>query len=1541
MLAFFFSTLCLSAFKVSDITVRMPFRLPAHQPPKYVLTAFDSNVKWECSDPTKVRIIENPRDHTRRSSITIEILHQGPHNEAVTITAKSKEETVAIPVYIDKIKSVEITTKSRTIFRGYQVTPYGITCFDEAGNTFSTIDSYNVTWNYDAKQIRSVPLNETDLFTKYKDGLPASEILIQGLEVGRKSLTATVNNEITSNVIEIDVVEPIHLVPPTKFMLPGAHFNVKLCTRNAFYQKNPDSDSTCETKLKIPDKKYTFYSVNETVATVEQNGRITAHVLGRTDIKVNDEVMPLNRVQMSVEVINPISIYIPDQYILVGQKPSFDQAVFKDYFGSPILEKPDHIDWEYNKDYEKVGTHTITAEAFNTKTQFIVHTCEPLAFNPSEVTLPVRHNGYKPHLTGGSGYITFHGSNETVFSYSEIFGTIKAGEEGVATLTVHDEKLNIEATLFVNVEEMVNPYFTFPDREFASGENITYSFKTTTRSGRPFTYLEEYTVTSNDQAVVRDNHNELVAVEQGFANITCTITGYSQTVLIGVFQHVEIQTIVTVNTNEPYDLSKQYGPLQWPESDKPVSSVQCGSARATIINDSILILRDKYKGQCTFTVQNPKSRLNPNPRIDSKEFQIQAEKIVNLAIAIEDHQSLNNPESGLIPSRVNETEALKLTTVRVPSVHRVFYNVYAFSFDEKLESLGLYQHPQMKILDQNNESFVNGSYITEPTTLTLYPPPTVEMEPKSIYIIPIHNISTTNFVSIYLYADHGTDIPITNGTGHYVTSGTDVTLNDNILTVYPAQTISDMTRYVIVQDEYIPEYQAKIMVLTEEPAKLEIDGEDYTIIGSIVEFTVHVYSQKGNEIQADSLNFTTETDGLNQTAPNKWKYHAKYVEQVNIIISTQGATGTRKLNVLDQIKYSPDHLVLFEGETVVPTLIGGGANEVLEHEYSNISVANIVDGLLRAVKPGTTVITTTAPNMPRLGKATLVVRVLEIRSIKVLRFPDQPYVDSYIHLTPVLETDDGDQPPRSASWTIRGSNTWEKLYDNSLMIRADRPGKVYAEVSAHNRNHTVIIDVDPRLQFRSPSKLSIPIGGNYTLQLVQPIENVEYTITTLSGPQSGLVVDSNGFIQTAAVGEYVVVARFKSQVVGTLVKVSIPAAVFLQSEGTSSVRPILLDIDGQEYSSHNGVLFTFNITNQYVSESGKYAFIIDSPTYLSVVANNTYFSVYNVTLLSDTLISPQSPIVIKGVETEFICAAKRPLWMSANPFAVSITQEGVAKAERRGRATIFCTDDISTPLTVTEIQALEIQERQEMHEYSINPIFAGGKFDPRQVVYPKDLQVTCRWNAPDCGRVYASSSSTLNDTSCIIELYKARRCPSLITLEAIASSRIANMSYLSTLYQIHYDSDIWGVPSEINATVSKRDPKVVVPLLPKENEVRIISGVVGLRTAFTPKGFEITADFNSFKGRGTIKLEYTGNKDSPDESLRKYIGEQIQINVFESNRSGIDYGDGKKPFLDRLLFNISIILTCIFGFYAAYMLGQSGNLPPLSPYKGRVQSPPK
>lgn len=1526
-----------SELKVSNINVVMPFKLPNHDPPAYNITAYHSRVTWSISNDKLIKIRPNPV-RNGESSVEIQVLYEGKTSENVLLVASSRDGEVTINIIIDEVKRVRIETNIQVLYANISFDEYNLRGYDKSGNTFSTLDNYDVEWKYNTTEVRRANITETDLVLPDGRDPPQSQIIIQGLLAGHSLLGAVLEGGVVADDIKLLIVDPIYLLPKEKTLLPNVDFELTLCRKHASVLPSEECD-----RIFLPKEKYAFSSNDERIGTVNNRGIIHSVSVGLTQIQVTDTRFHFNKGFMTLKVVNPARIMIPEQWIIIGDVPSTKDAVFYDAIGN-VLEKPAHIDWQLTEEYKQLGDHYVTATAFSTSTRFLVHVYERPRFDPNTVVLPVHHNGYYPNLLYGSGEFEWASTNPDILTLerkSDRKHRVITTKTGKVQVIAHDKRLNVDAILDVSVEKMINPRFIFERTEFIPDEEIEYKFEVQSESGRKFTYMDPYTVNSQNDTVVRSNNNKLTSAGAGFTNVDCRLTDYEQSVLIGVYYPLTVNSIVTFTTTiqeETPDIGRRNGPQTWPGAEAPTSVLKCGGVNVELIEGTLLKLSNSYKGICTLFVTNKKTQLNPNPRPDQVEFQVSALKIASLAISVTDKLSKNDPESGLVKSEYDPTSeifALQNGHVKIPEVHKPTVTVYAY--DENRELIGPYTHKHMKIMTSEDQEYDPYQYLKTTTTFTVIPPPALFVHKTSITVEPVPDIDVTGLdekgmIFVNKNSKTGAILTVSGGTGHYVIDGKDATIDGDKLTIMPS---TELERDIIVKDKYIDEYKKTIHANTEVPERLVILGPSVAIVRTTVQFKHEVWSTFGHKLSTEGEEFTTKTSGLEKIpgTSDEWSITPQEEGRVWIIVEGMGLYASRPLEVLNQIKFEPDNVILYPGETFVPQLIGGGVGDKIIYASTNDSCANMNKGILGAINPGRCKITAIIKDKPFLGVANLTVRVLEIRGIRIERFPETPYVDSIIHLKPVLETDIGDQAPRVVSWNVIGSNQWEKLYDNSVIIRADRHGFVNATISCHGFNSTADIYVDPKLELTTPNKISLPVGIRYNISV-----NNEFKVDDHGIPKhnktavefksmcsdSSLKVLPNGTIFSDKPGRYIVAAQYKSQWVVTQVTVSGPAELYLQSDA-ASVKPIPLDIDGQEYTTYEGAKVTFNITNEAIVNNGRYAFSVDDPVYVNFDVANHVFKVSNTTMVSHTSMFPTAPVVIKGVTTEFKCAAKRPKWTSSNRQVAPITDTGIVKANRRGRAMIHCSPDISTPITVIELNQISLIERDPMKMYSIDAIYSGGISSQSglDISYPSDLQLTCEWNAENCGKVIAVSGNNLSKAHCKIELFQRRTCPSVIQLTANVSSRLAGID-IRTRKLINYQSDVWGVPSYINITLTDKDNTAFIPIKPRKDDI-IVEKPPGLNLEFPEEGgLKIIKTKYFAKESDSIFLEYTG--EGPAK------GERVQIDVNKGDYWSNSL-NARSGWAEKFLFIFSIIFTVACALYSAYMLGQSGNLPPLSPYR--------
>ncbi|EAY11099.1 hypothetical protein TVAG_358780 [Trichomonas vaginalis G3] len=517
-------------------------------------------------------------------------------------------------------------------------------------------------------------------------------------------------------------------------------------------------------------------------------------------------------------------------------------------------------------------------------------------------------------------------------------------------------------------------------------------------------------------------------------------------------------------------------------------------------------------------------------------------------------------------------------------------------------------------------------------------PKSLQVEPKNVTVIPIHNITLQENISIYDKSVTGVNVPITGGTGRYeVLPGSDATINGSELILMPSK--ANLERKVTVKDHFIDEYKATIVVRTESPSRLVIEGPDVCVVGTVVRFKPKVLSAFNNEIPTTFEDYTTSTPGLTHDYDNEWIITATSEGRIDIVMSALGLTGSKQLVILNKIMIELENVTMFPGETLIPRIIGAGSNDKVIFSTTDKDVANMDDNILRAVRAGRCVITARIEGKPILGEANLTIHVLLIKDFRIIQFPEHPYINSIIHLTPIFETDIGLVPPRTSNWIIEGNNQWEKLYDNTVIIRADHKGPITVNVTSHLESIEKDIEVDDKLELETPREISIPVNHPYTIKVKN---NLTVSHSVLCN-EKGLIVYENGTIIGSRPGRYVIKTEFKQQWQVTQVIISKPEELYLQTDATS-ILPIPLDINGQQYTEFSYDNLKYNESYEANLNNGRYTFDkVEEPTYVQFTfADGKNYAIKNTTLISHSMVYPEAPFVMKGASIQFTCAAKRP-----------------------------------------------------------------------------------------------------------------------------------------------------------------------------------------------------------------------------------------------------------------------------------------------------------
>lgn len=1524
-----------SNIHVNELNIRLPFCRDEKNPPSFVLTADVPKAHWETPDEGVIKLIKRPSTKYN-SSVVVQVLHKGPNSNGAIISVSHSGKESTINVYIDEIHKIQLETTTQILYYNTSMDVYSIKAYDREGNVFSSISGYIVDWTYDPKHIVEVPLKDTDLSNNYPEGsLPNNEIIIKGIKLGKTALTAQIRDtKIRTQEVSLDIVFPIYLYPREINVLPGVQYQAKLCS-GVGIDKSKYGQS-CD-KPVTDLEAYQFKSDKKDLADVSPHALISSKKKGSTYVRVHHIKNPLSKGQMRVNVLEPAKVKIPDEWIIVGSKPTckgfeiFDSAQKK-------IHSPEDIVWDLEGDYSTLGAHKIKASAYGVVGYFTVYVCDPIRFEKDQVILPKGYKGYQPRVLGGSDPKYHQRSGEVAESLSDY------------TITVYDKKLDMKITQKVIVEECVQPIIDFDSHEAPVGETVGFTIKGKSKSGKLFDFIQIVgdPVSSNPEVATVDKGKMKIKFHSsGFSDIKISLIGGSVSGKFSGFRHVKVNTLVNnARARIPINIGLKDGPLHWPGA-KQFRTVRCGPNDAEIDHDGHLVLKSHYSGQCHVSVVNQKTEENPNPYTDIANFNVSADSISRYKVIPFDAKS--SDFIGFVPSLA---KAAKIDTVEsqyyIARMHIPEFKYYAYNQDGRL--IGEFNNADQKFVGVTDSGmdYVIGSPIIENVTFT-YSVPGLDAPEYRLKLIVVAPFDFSKSKLILYSHDEGKKIDFIGGSGSFdIIESSDIAENKgSFMIVKPSK---DNRRNVTVRDKAIPEFVRSLEVHTKIPDRLHVDGPRHGVINEQIRISIEIKSKDDETIEMpDHNSITCNSTDVRKEDSGHFTFTPREVGQYVFRFYSQDNSNIKhylySIDIAEKIAFNESGITMFVGEVVNISIIGGSGSQIL-YNSSDDSVVRMQNHSQFAlgISPGEATIKAYCKEKPVLGVATIKVRILQIKATRIeLDDKDDIIVGSIHRFYSIVETDIGDRSPKYIQWNVTGPDNYELRYDNSIVIKPTSPGPITIKCWVHTNHEDVTssnycemsVLVKPKLVVE-PKKITVPVGGSERIQIHGNLD-VNYTIQEIESYRDGVSVSSDGYLTARRQGEYIVIVRSGSQVESVLVVVSKPSGLYLEVVREHAVKPHLLDNNRVPYSAHSDIVYDYNFSDFTNISDGSYSFPVDGPTIISGIASVSSggWRVQNETMVySHKQIIPENPVLVKGASVDFICSHKKPVWYSTNKLAMPIGKDGSAIAQRKGRTTIYCSDIIRTQAKVVTLDEILITEAKLMERYNIQTILDDGYVDASTAIFPKDHRLACSWDAPRCGSIYAVDATNISSAYCKIDLYKEHNCPSNIKITVRAESSKYDNNVVIGEYTINNIDNIFGTPSLITLTITKKRRQTVVPIRPSENEVSIQNGDPRLKVYYTSEptgpfkhtGIVVEAS-DDFVNGGT-------NKPATIKIVHNKSGSVLIINVINDKKKWISFWrhrDGSSYETAARMFSLAsgvvfiVLITC--------SVGTKGLLPPLSPYR--------
>lgn len=810
---------------------------------------------------------------------------------------------------------------------------------------------------------------------------------------------------------------------------------------------------------------------------------------------------------------------------------------------------------------------------------------------------------------------------------------------------------------------------------------------------------------------------------------------------------------------------------------------------------------------CTFAICKFNTTISKNSdRINNEINSGNLDKVSYVVIVATDSDSINIPECNLLMSQIpdnynidfnkNSNILENVNFARIPYNHQLEINLLAFGKNDKL--LGILKEPKSEIIltNLNNKKtrYIKPFQVKEDLKVTLHIEKDLTIVPLKIEIIYPHKINETNPISLY---KKERTVHIINGNGPFVVVGESIEFTNNRDLKVNPHFMSYHT--VFITDRCIPENKYKIEIQTFHIGSIEIIGPTQVVIGDHCQFEVNIITPDGKVLPSklnDLFHWSTETpDLIYNKKTGFWEMNASKIGRNEIILIADDHRRSHIVHVFNKIVPKYDYLTMFVGEKLSLEFANDINEDLIQVTSSNPEIVSFENKIV-AVSINTGIIQACIYfiDLPTVVNANITIHVIEAKNLILeynetnIQTGDPVYIGSYVHIVPYIETDIGLFTPKSILWNVDGSDNWEYLHDNSILIKGDKEGTVIVSASSiNNLTKSIKIYFDYKLQLKNQDNINIPLGGTYDIKNVaDKIPDIQYKIIAES-PQydvDNVTINKSGQIFAGAEGKFVVIVKYKNQWKTIPLTISKPTQLFLESEKGNIIHPRILDPDYQEYTTFGNSVITFtdsNITSksclQFVNYNNHYVFEVPSENEGKPILITSNVSIYpkdiklkplwnvshSVYLFQNNLIYPHNPIIPKGEQIQFICQAQKRDFKSSNPHVATISQSGMLYSHMKGRTIIKCTPDIKTTVTIVELKSVSLKKFNDFL-YKIESNFAPSIDKNKGLKFMNNMKYKCKWDAEECG--YSDHIVINGEHYCKIHFYETHLCPEISTLRA-------------------------------------------------------------------------------------------------------------------------------------------------------------------------------
>jgi hypothetical protein len=257
-----------SNIQLSVTTLHLPsYRSKIDKAPSYLISGDRSDIQWKIPSSDQQMIKLTPKTENGFSSVLVQVFYEGTSSFLSTISASAtKEKDEIVNIFVSAVHSIQIISKTTSLFVQENKEAFEVQGFDVNGNAFHSVDGLSFTYSYDSKIIKRI------------DNPKTSTLILEGIKEGTTKLTFSLSPSISSNTITLSIFEPIVLRPSNVTVKVGDSYEFKVFSGSGKSLR----------EINLPNNYFSFSSFNKEIVQVNNDGKLIGHKAGEGIIQVFD-----------------------------------------------------------------------------------------------------------------------------------------------------------------------------------------------------------------------------------------------------------------------------------------------------------------------------------------------------------------------------------------------------------------------------------------------------------------------------------------------------------------------------------------------------------------------------------------------------------------------------------------------------------------------------------------------------------------------------------------------------------------------------------------------------------------------------------------------------------------------------------------------------------------------------------------------------------------------------------------------------------------------------------------------------------------------------------------------------------------------------------------------------------------------------------------------------------------------------------------------------------------------------------------------------